>query len=96
MTLQQLGGLIPAACQSNAVIVIVPCPVPQRLPLRNRPFRDRPRSAALAPSRSREPILPSGISFNSPVSCGNNPFGDKDIPYHAILCFDVLKAVVNS
>ena len=61
MTLQQLGGLIPAVYQSNAIIVIVPRPVPRYLPIHSRPFRDRLRSAALAPSRSREPILPSGI-----------------------------------
>ena len=61
MTLQQLGGLVPAACQSNAVIVIVPRPVPRYLPLRRRPYGDRHRTAALAPSCSREPILPSGI-----------------------------------
>ena len=47
MTLQRLGGLIPAACRSNAIIVIVPRPVPRYLPIRSRPFRDRHRSAAL-------------------------------------------------
>ena len=61
MTLQQLGGLFSSARQSNAVIVIVPGPVPRHLPLRSRPSRDRQRPAALAPNRFREPILPYGI-----------------------------------
>ena len=42
-----------------------PCPAPRHIPLRTRPYGDRRRSAAFAPSRSREPILPSGILFNS-------------------------------
>ena len=61
-------GTLPAVYQSNDVVVIVPGPVTRLLPLRSGPYGDQQRSAALAPSRSREPILPSGIlSFYSAV-----------------------------